>query len=414
MVDIFAIQRQQAETYAKCISCGDMSCFGLKVDGSVVGNGNYGNTPQQPNMFHEGRNIVAISAQGFNLIGLRADGTIICLPSYWFSKTGKGSKDLLAITQKWSNIVSIASSNFHTVGLKDDGTVVATGNNSIYIKRNKQSEKVYSGQCETLSWSGIKAIACGLYHTVGIKADGRVVAVGFNEIDNDEKCLSEIMDLHCGRCDTQTWTDIVSVVCGVDATVGLRKDGTVVVAGLNIPGYKSSSGAVTQQYDTRDWRDIVAIACGQPRSGIGDNHIVGLKADGTVVAVGQNAYGACNTQHWRDVVAIACTHWHTVGLRKDGTVVATGHNVYGQCNTINWQNIIAIFCDSWYTGAIQADGSVVVTGNDEFGPHHKWTNIGPITETRKLQMKGVCQHCGGKFTGFFSKTCINCGKPKDY
>jgi len=30
---------------------------------------------------------------------------------------------------------------------------------------------------------------------------------------------------------------------------------------------------------------------------------------------------------------------------------------------------------------------------------------------RKL---GRCQHCGGKLNGFFSKTCADCGKPKDY
>lgn len=27
---------------------------------------------------------------------------------------------------------------------------------------------------------------------------------------------------------------------------------------------------------------------------------------------------------------------------------------------------------------------------------------------------GVCQHCGGRLKGMFSKTCIQCGQPKDY
>ena len=34
-----------------------------------------------------------------------------------------------------------------------------------------------------------------------------------------------------------------------------------------------------------------------------------------------------------------------------------------------------------------------------------------ILENRKT--KGVCQHCGGKFT-FFTKKCTFCGKKKDY
>ena len=37
-----------------------------------------------------------------------------------------------------------------------------------------------------------------------------------------------------------------------------------------------------------------------------------------------------------------------------------------------------------------------------------WHNIA----TRKE--RGLCQHCGGSFNGFFSLKCTKCGKPKDY
>ena len=30
---------------------------------------------------------------------------------------------------------------------------------------------------------------------------------------------------------------------------------------------------------------------------------------------------------------------HTVGLKADGTVVAVGENFYGQCNVSKWENI---------------------------------------------------------------------------
>ena len=33
---------------------------------------------------------------------------------------------------------------------------------------------------------------------------------------------------------------------------------------------------------------------------------------------------------------------------------------------------------------------------------------------QKRQELGVCQHCGGKLSGLFSKRCTRCGKPKDY
>lgn len=71
----------------------------------------------------------------------------------------------------------------------------------------------------------------------------------------------------------------------------------------------------------------------------GRRHTVGLKSDGTVVAVGDNKYGQCNVSNWCDIVAIAVGSSHTIGLKSDGTVVAVGDNEYGQCDVGGWCNI---------------------------------------------------------------------------
>ena len=54
-------------------------------------------------------------------------------------------------------------------------------------------------------------------------------------------------------------------------------------------------------------------------------HTVGVKSDGTVVAVGRNNYGQCNVGSWTDIVQVAAGDGHTVGLKSDGTVVAVGN-----------------------------------------------------------------------------------------
>ena len=69
----------------------------------------------------------------------------------------------------------------------------------------------------------------------------------------------------------------------------------------------------------------------------GWGHTVGLRADGTVVAVGWNEDGQCDVQDWRDIVAVVAGGVHTVGLRADGTVVAVGKNTDGRCNVQNWK-----------------------------------------------------------------------------
>ena len=51
---------------------------------------------------------------------------------------------------------------------------------------------------------------------------------------------------------------------------------------------------------------------------------MGVKSDGTVVAVGDNGEGQCNVGGWTDIAQVAAGRWHTVGVKSDGTVVAAG------------------------------------------------------------------------------------------
>jgi len=41
----------------------------------------------------------------------------------------------------------------------------------------------------------------------------------------------------------------------------------------------------------------------------------------------------------RNIVVVTAGNSHTVGLKADGTVVAVGHNDQGQCNTGSWRGI---------------------------------------------------------------------------
>ena len=47
----------------------------------------------------------------------------------------------------------------------------------------------------------------------------------------------------------------------------------------------------------------------------GNDHTVGLRADGTVVATGANSDGRCDVSDWQEIVAVAAGRFHTIGLR---------------------------------------------------------------------------------------------------
>ena len=217
---------------------------------------------------------------------------------------------------------TLAAGYNHTVGLKADGTVVAAGSNSC-------------GQCDVSSWTDIVAVAAGSHHTVGLKADGTVVAAGDNER---------------GQCDVSGWRDIVAVAAGSFHTVGLKADGTVAAVGMMQFG----------QCDVSGWTDIVAVSAGR-------RHTVGLKADGTVVAVGDNEYGQCDVSGWTDIVAVSAGFHHTVGLKADDTVVAVGDNEYGQCDVSGWRDIVAVAAGFSHTVGLRADGTVVAAGEKSYG-----------------------------------------------
>jgi alpha-tubulin suppressor-like RCC1 family protein len=143
-------------------------------------------------------------------------------------------------------------------------------------------------------------------------------------------------------------------------TVGLKSNGTVLAVGDNEHGQCNVSG----------WTDIIQVAGG----GL---HTVGLKSDGTVVATGNNRYGQCDVGGWTNIIQVAAGGYHTVGLKSDGTVVATGNNRYGQCDVGGWTNIIQVAAGGYHTVGLKSDGTVLAAGYNYHGQCDvgAWTNI---------------------------------------
>ncbi len=271
-----------------------------------------------------------------HIVGVHEDGTVFA--------TGDNTNGQCGVDD-WQNIVSVAAGRLHTVGLRADGTVVAAGYNQ-------------NGECSVDKWTNICAIAVGGHHTVGLRADGTAVATGAG--------------ISKGWCNVSDWHDIIAIAAAgnwsIGSSVGLRADGTIAYTGTKIGENRFL-----------DWQDIVAIA-------VSSNHLVGLKADGTVLAIGSNACGQCEVSDWSDIVAISAGGTHTVGLRADGTVLATRYTgspekYHGQCDVNAWSGIreIAAGSDLWgaYTVGVKEDGTVVCTGSGNFGrcDVSDWRNI---------------------------------------
>ena len=263
--------------------------------------------------------------------------------------TGQYDKEDCNRFSQWKNIKVLAGDISHTVALKSNGTVSAIGNNK-------------DGQCDVFSWKNIAAITTGrasigydeitsiAHYTLALRNDGTIVAT------KGIPCRDEI----------QQWKDIVSVAVSRRLLVGLKADGTVVAVGNN----------QMEQLDVTNWKNIKMISCGFA-------HAVGLTGDGTIVTAVSDLPGNSRRQtlcnvfkvKWKNIVSISCGDLHTVGLRTDGTVVATGLNIYNQCDTSSWSDIIDISCAGYTTIGLKKDGTIITAGeNREIFGHRDLSN----------------------------------------
>ncbi len=203
------------------------------------------------------------------------------------------------------------------------------------------------------------------------------------------------------QLNVDSWKNIVSVDIYGTLTIGLQENGVAKIAGT----YNKQ-----EIYDLENWNNLIDIAAGE-------QFVVGLRFDGTVIADGHNGDGQiniadwnsvididagarftvaltedkqllftgyCNNQikdfedhkdEWENVISISASggekggigKGHTVGLTSDGTLVAVGDNTYGQCDfsdTEKWSGIIKVATGDWYTVGLKSDGTVVMTGEN--------------------------------------------------
>lgn len=161
---------------------------------------------------------------------------------------------------------------------------------------------------------------------------------------------------------TKNWKDIIAIAFGAFHAVGLRSDGTVVA----ITSLKEHNSIG----DAHNWHDIVTVGCGL-------DYTVGLRSDGMVMVAGDPKQYLCDVQDWRGIISIACGLQHIVGLRLDGTVVTAGRDSGIRFNIQDGQEIIAIAHGATHIAGLRSDGTVIAVGDNKKGQCNVqgWQNI---------------------------------------
>jgi alpha-tubulin suppressor-like RCC1 family protein len=367
-------------TGATAVDCGSGFSLLLKTDGTVSGFG----------------------ANGSGQLG---DGTTV-------SRSDPGSVLISAGGPPLSGVAAIAAGKSHSVFLKSDGSVWACGGNSdgqlgdgTTTSRSVPVQVLEaSGGTE---FTGVSAIAAGTYHSILLKSDGTVWTMGENAsgqlgdgTTTERNTPVQVLESPAGPA----FAGVMAVQAGDRHSLLLKSDGSVWAMGSNSGGRLGDGTTLNRTTPVR----VLDAPGGSPFTdaaaiGTGDSHSLLLRNDGTAWAWGSNLYcqlgdGGVTDRNvpvpvkapgggsLEDVVAVAGGVYHSLFLKSDGTVLAAGWNLQGQLGDGVLQhhatspvamrsvpdgppmrNVIAVASGKVHALILKADGSLWSTGSNGHG-----------------------------------------------
>ncbi|MEW5921994.1 MAG: stalk domain-containing protein [Bacillota bacterium] len=274
---------------------------------------------------------------------LLADGTVWTWGDNSYGQLGDGTlqgRTRPVQVKELDEVIAVAAGDYHTLALRSDGTVWAWGDNSYgqlgLVRDREEPGTFFRAKPEAVKYlTQATAITAGAYHSLALRADGTVQAWGNNS-------YGQIGD---GTMENReaprqvTFLNTAQAVCANGfSSAALMADGTIRTWGANWYGHLGdgrSGGTRTWPVRIQEFTNVKSIAMGK-------EHMVAVKADGTVWAWGNNNAGQLGdgtrinrlqpvqVLHVKDAIAVAAGEQHGMALTAGGTVWAWGDNSYSQ------------------------------------------------------------------------------------
>ena len=259
-------------------------------------------------------------AMGRNSSGQLGNGTYLTGPPYGTNRP----EQIVA-----SGVTAIAAGYGHSLFLKSDGSLWAMGNNYLGQLGTGTTNDARN-RPEQIVVSGVTAVAAGSYHSLFLKSDGSLWAMGYN----DSGQLGDGTTDSTNQPEQIVASGVTSLAAGGGHSLFIKSDGSLWAMGLN--NYGQLGDGTTDS--TNQPEQIVAS--GVTSVAAGGRHSLFVKSDGSLWATGGNLDGELgdgtlnNTNRPERIVAsgvttVAAGVFHSLFLKTDGSLWAMGSNFYG-------------------------------------------------------------------------------------
>ncbi len=248
--------------------------------------------------------VTQVAAGESHSLSLGSDGTVWAWGDNQFGELGDGNliqSDTPVRLAGLSNVTQIAAGEDWSLALRSDGTVWAWGDN-LYNELGEQVQDVYTNSdvpVQVAGLSGVTQIAAGAEFGMAVQTTVKLGFVRhslwtwgqntFGQVGNGQ--LTDFFSPG-GVINPYQVTGIptpATIAAGFDSAMMVGTDGSVWGWGENLHGILGvgTTGAAMLLSPTQTLNPgsgIIQLA-------VGDDHVLGLRSDGTVVAWGGNFYG---------------------------------------------------------------------------------------------------------------------------
>ena len=333
--------------------------------------------------------VTKIATGWYHSLFLKNDGSLSGMGWNYNGQLGDGSANSTNRPERvvTGGVKTMAGGLYHSLILKTNGSLWAVGNNGWGQLGDGTFNQTYNP--ELIVPTNVTVIAAGSQHSLFLTSGGRLWAMGYN-LDGElgDGVFNTNTPYGTNTPQLIVASNVTAIAAGQWHSLFLKSDGSLWAMGAN--NYGQLGDGSTNSVNVPELivtNGVVAIAAGEW-------HSLFLKSDGSLWAMGNNQYGqlgdGTNLAYspygtnrpeqilTSNVTAIAAGDYHSLLLKNDGSLWGMGQNTFGQLGVgslgstnrpmpILAGGVATMVAGQYYSLFLKSDGSLWGMGYNGIG-----------------------------------------------